>query len=98
MIMIIGVVLIIYSDYTDKDGKTVTVETQTAAYKAGVDAKVAEGNRSKRNVLLAETDYFGLSDVTMSSNMKTYRQELRDITEGLTTVEEVQAVEFPTKP
>ena len=30
--------------------------------------------------------------------MKTYRQELRDITEGLTTKEEVEAVEFPEKP
>jgi hypothetical protein len=34
----------------------------------------------------------------MSEEMTTYRQELRDITEGLTTEEEVQAVEFPTKP
>jgi len=30
--------------------------------------------------------------------MKTYRQDLRDITNGLTTVEEVQAVIFPEKP
>jgi hypothetical protein len=34
----------------------------------------------------------------MSSEMETYRQELRDITEGLTTVEDVEAVVFPTKP
>ena len=34
----------------------------------------------------------------MSSNMTTYRQELRDITNGLDTVEKVEAVEFPTKP
>ena len=54
--------------------------------------------RGKRNRLLAETDYLALSDNTMSSEMTTYRQELRDITNGLTTVEEVEAVVFPTKP
>ena len=57
-----------------------------------------EDLRQKRNVLLAETDYFALSDVTMSDEMKTYRQELRDITNGLDTVEKVNAVTFPTKP
>ena len=54
--------------------------------------------REKRNKLLAETDYFSLSDNTMSEEMTTYRQKLRDITNGLTTAEEVEAVEFPTKP
>jgi hypothetical protein len=54
--------------------------------------------RAKRNRLLSETDFYALSDVTMSSEMQTYRQDLRDITEGLTTVEEVEAVVFPTKP
>lgn len=54
--------------------------------------------RGKRNRLLAETDYLALSDNTMSSEMTTYRQNLRDITNGLTTVEEVEAVVFPTKP
>ena len=38
------------------------------------------------------------SDVTMSDAIRTYRQELRDITNGLTTVAEVDAVTFPTKP
>ena len=54
--------------------------------------------RQKRNVLLSATDYLALSDNTMSANVKAYRQALRDITEGLTTKEEVEAVEFPTKP
>jgi|TARA_R100001460_G_scaffold55220_2_gene94562 hypothetical protein len=57
-----------------------------------------ENLRDKRNRLLSETDFYALSDVTMSSEMQTYRQDLRDITEGLTTVEEVNAVVFPTKP
>jgi hypothetical protein len=54
--------------------------------------------RQKRNSLLSATDYLALSDNTMSDDVKVYRQALRDITEGLTTKEEVEAVEFPTKP
>jgi hypothetical protein len=54
--------------------------------------------RSKRNQLLQDTDFHALSDNTMSADMTTYRQELRDITEGITTVEQANAVVFPTKP
>jgi len=54
--------------------------------------------RIKRNKLLAETDYYGVSDNTMSSEMETYRTNLRNITNGLTTVEQVEAVTWPTKP
>ena len=54
--------------------------------------------REKRNNLLAATDFYALQDVTMSEDMETYRQALRDLPSGLTTVEEVQAVTFPTKP
>jgi hypothetical protein len=54
--------------------------------------------RAKRNKLLADTDYLALADNTMTEEIKTYRQKLRDITEGLTTKEQVEAVVFPTKP
>ena len=54
--------------------------------------------RRLRNNLLAETDFYALQDVTMSEDMANYRQALRDITNGLTTVEEVKAVTFPAKP
>ena len=54
--------------------------------------------REKRNKLLSETDYLGASDNTMSSAMTTYRQALRDLTNGLTTVAEIDVVIFPTKP
>jgi len=57
-----------------------------------------EDLRVKRNNLLADTDYLALSDNTMSAEMTTYRQSLRDITNGLTTVADVEAVVFPTKP
>ena len=54
--------------------------------------------RDKRNQLLAETDWMGNSDVTMSTEWTTYRQSLRDITNGLTTVADIEAVTWPTKP
>jgi hypothetical protein len=57
-----------------------------------------ESFRLRRNSLLAETDWMANSDVTMSEAMRTYRQELRDLTNGLTTVEQVEAVTWPTKP
>jgi hypothetical protein len=53
--------------------------------------------RAKRNKLLSDTDYLALSDNTMTEEARTYRQALRDITEGLTTKEQVEAVVFPTK-
>lgn len=59
---------------------------------------VMESLRLRRNALLAETDFYALSDVTMSSDMATYRQELRDLTNGITTVEQANAVVFPIKP
>lgn len=54
--------------------------------------------RITRNSLLAQTDYLALSDQTMSAEMTTYRQALRDITNGLTTVADVKAVVFPERP
>ena len=54
--------------------------------------------RAKRNKLLADTDHYALSDQTLSDDMRTYRQSLRDITNGLTTVEDVNSVTWPTKP
>ncbi|MGA0435819.1 MAG: hypothetical protein ACO3MV_09125 [Flavobacteriales bacterium] len=38
------------------------------------------------------------SPITDKTALRTYRQSLRDITNGLTTVEQVNAVAFPTKP
>ena len=54
--------------------------------------------RAKRNSLLAATDFYALSDNTLSAAMSSYRQSLRDLTEGLSTVEQVNSVVFPTKP
>ena len=57
-----------------------------------------EDLRTKRNALLIETDYLALSDNTMTEEMKVYRQKLRDITEGLTTLAKVKKVKLPVKP
>lgn len=54
--------------------------------------------RAKRNNLLTATDYLALSDNTLSADMTTYRQALRDLTNGLTNIDEVNAVVFPSKP
>ena len=62
--------------------------------------------RNQRNARLAETDYLALSDVTLSEDMKTYRQALRDLpahangkdaafdSDGVT----LKNVTWPTKP
>tara|TARA_R100001143_G_C3344603_1_gene126074 strand:- start:338 stop:622 length:285 start_codon:yes stop_codon:yes gene_type:complete len=54
--------------------------------------------RLKRNGLLDETDFWGASDMTMSDDMKTYRQALRDLPSGKDTVEKCKNAVFPTKP
>jgi uncharacterized protein with von Willebrand factor type A (vWA) domain len=74
------------------------LEAKEQAWIDGALDRALDGLRDKRNNLLAETDWMANSDVTMSDTMRTYRQQLRDITNGLTTVEQVEAVEFPEKP
>ena len=56
-----------------------------------------EALRETRNNLLAKTDWTANSDVTMSSAMATYRQQLRDAPNGLNTLEKIEAYEFPTE-
>ena len=73
-------------------------DQEEASWEAGAFDRAIASLRQDRNNKLAETDFYALSDVTMSDEMKQYRQDLRDITEGLSTKEEVEAVEFPTKP
>jgi len=68
------------------------------AYNNGAFDRQLEKLREKRNLLLAETDWMANSDVTMSSEMTTYRQKLRDLTNGLTTVDDIESVTWPTKP
>ena len=73
-------------------------QAEETAWNAGAFDRAMVRLRAKRNKLLAETDYLALSDQTLSAEMTTYRQELRDITNNLTTVSDVDNVTFPTKP
>lgn len=68
-----------FTEYTDDEGNTVTVQAQKDAKTAADNAALAAEERSKRNDLLKATDHYGLSDVTMSEAMTTYRQALRDV-------------------
>ena len=60
--------------------------------------------RLQRDAKLAETDFYALSDVTMSDNMKTYRQALRDLpasNDGKNATLKggvLENVKWPTKP
>lgn len=86
-----------FADTTDEDGVTTTKAEHEAAYQATLDAKAGEAVRTKRNTLLAETDYFALTDVTMDAAMTSYRQALRDITDHA-NFPNLDDADWPTKP
>ena len=81
-----------------------TAEEETArdaeeqAWADGALARAQANLRQERNRRLAETDFYGNSDVTMSSDMTTYRQALRDLPDGKDTVEKCENATWPTKP
>ena len=81
-----------------------TAEEETArdaeeqAWADGALARAQSRLREERNRRLAETDFYALSDVTMSDDMKTYRQNLRDLPDGKDTVDKCNNVTWPTKP
>jgi len=70
-------------------------DAEEAAWAVGVNDRLAAEEREKRNALLAETDYFGASDVTMSSDMTAYRQALRDVPQQ---TDFPTSINWPTKP
>ena len=88
------------------DGETIqlTAEEETArdneeaAWAAGENGRSLASMREDRNRLLADTDFYALSDVTMADAMTTYRQDLRDLPSGKTTKAHVDAATWPTKP
>ena len=87
-----------FADTTDDDGVKTTKAKHEEAYQAKLDANAAVAVRSKRDGLLAETDWMGLSDVTMSSAWATYRQALRDITTHSNFPHNLTDDDWPTKP
>ena len=70
---------------TTEDGVTTTKAEHEAAYQAGLDAKTAEGHRTTRNKLLADSDWTQMNDSPLSNEDKTawtvYRSELRNLTD-----------------
>jgi hypothetical protein len=66
----------------------------------GVFDRAMENFRLKRNFLLTQSDWTVLPDSPIADKTawQNYRTELRDLTNGLTTVEQVDAVTWPTKP
>lgn len=73
-------------------------DAEEQAYADGAFDRAIAGLRERRNNLLKATDFYALSDVTMSADMTTYRQALRDLTDGLDTVSKVNNKVYPTKP
>ena len=88
------------------NGERVQLKAQEEAARNAEEKAWADGAydramvnlRQKRDRLLKETDYYALSDVEMSDDMKTYRQQLRDITNGVNTEAKAKNKTFPTKP
>ena len=73
-------------------------DAEEQAWADGALARAQASLRQERNRRLAETDFYALSDVTMSDDMKTYRQNLRDLPSGKDTVDKCDNVTWPTKP
>ena len=74
-----------------------TVSDKTTDEIAAHDAVEATENREARTKLLTETDFYALSDVTMSSDMTTYRQALRDLPSH-SNWPNLEDNDWPTKP
>ena len=73
-------------------------DQEESDWEAGAFDRAMSNLRQDRNRKLAETDFYALSDVTMSSDMQTYRQNLRDLPDGKDTVDKCNNVTWPTKP
>ena len=82
---------------TTEDGVTTTKAEHEAAYQAQLDSSAAESNRTQRDRLIAETDWWASSDLTMTSAQTAYRQALRDITSHANWPH-LDEADWPTKP
>ena len=80
------------------DAEETARDNEEAAWAAGEDDRALASMREDRNRRSADTDWYGVSDLTMSADMTTYRQDLRDLPAGKTTKAHVDAATWPTKP
>jgi hypothetical protein len=74
------------------------LDARKTAWDNAAPARALAELRYKRDNLLKETDIFALSDLTMTDDMKTYRQALRDLPSGKDTVEKCENATWPEKP
>jgi hypothetical protein len=94
------------SEHKLVDGKVIPLTSDELAQRAIDEANWNAGAfdraiatlRARRNALLSATDFYALSDNTLTTAMSDYRQELRDITNNISNVEQVNEVVFPVKP
>ena len=77
-------------------------QNEAVRWQQGAFNRSLSALRAKRNQLLKDSDYTVLQDSVLTPSKKsewmTYRTNLRNITQGLTTVEQVNAVVFPVQP
>jgi hypothetical protein len=99
---------LIWNDNDYDDIQWLDENTQDLPSWETVDAKITELEnaeplkylRETRNAKLAETDWTQSRDVTLTNDAdwQTYRQALRDITDGVSTTDDIDAITWPTKP
>lgn len=75
-------------------GDITDADERYAFFENVLDEKLVD-LRTERNRLLAETDWWANSDLTMTAEQTAYRQALRDITDSYTSLD---TVVWPTKP
>jgi hypothetical protein len=86
-----------FADTTDEDGVTTTKAEHEAAHQARLNTYAAERNRTQRDLLIGETDWWASSDLTMTAEQTAYRQALRDITSHANWPH-LDEADWPTKP
>ena len=83
----------------DMEGNDITIQTHFSGNDSDKNARLLADKwtnvRRDRDRKLAETDYLALSDSTLASDMKTYRQALRDVPEDNADPDDIS---WPTKP
>jgi hypothetical protein len=77
-------------------------QSEEQAWNDGAFDRAMEDLRAKRNKDLQDSDWTQLPDNTLTSEQRNawmqFRTELRNITDGLTTVEQVNNIDYPDKP
>ena len=88
------------------NGKSIQLTAEEEAARDAEEKEWADGAparrmvelRRQRNLLLVETDWYGMSDVAMDSDMTVYRRALRDITKQTPSDDMLSNITWPTKP